>query len=40
MRGKDFNSVKPYVYWIKNNITEGLTVQIKLKEIYTWLDDY
>ena len=25
---------------IKNNITEGLTVQIKLKEIYTWLDDY
>ena len=21
MRGKDFNSVKPYVYWIKNNIT-------------------
>jgi hypothetical protein len=25
---------------IKNNIEEGLTVQIKLKEIYTWLDDY
>jgi len=21
MSGKDFNSVKPYVYWIKNNIT-------------------
>jgi len=21
MKGKDFNSVKPYVYWIKNNIT-------------------
>ena len=21
MRCKDFNSVKPYVYWIKNNIT-------------------
>ena len=25
---------------IKNNRTEGLTVQIKLKEIFTWLDDY
>jgi len=21
MRGRDFNSIKPYVYWIKNNIT-------------------
>ena len=33
MRGKDFNSVKPYVYWIKNNITGIKYISVRWKNV-------